>query len=277
MMDFISWRMTAVFFACVLISPMKDVFGAFDRSSIGARQDALGGAFAAVSDDEYSAFYNPAGLASLTGKIISFSYSIPYSMKELQRYSGVIALPLGKQSFAVSWSYSGFALYREELAQISTGISLGRRVFFGGTIKYFHLSVSRYGSAGYPDGDCGFLARLSDAWMVGGFLANGVSHKAGSLSIAPRAFAFGISRRFASHGFLTAECEKDSSERFFPAYGAEWNFENMLRLRIGYRTREDSLSAGIGVGLRRYSVDYAIVHHADLGMVHSMTMAISMR
>lgn len=47
----------------------------FDDIGMGARQTAMGCAFTAVSDDVYSIYYNPAGLAKIETKNISFTYA----------------------------------------------------------------------------------------------------------------------------------------------------------------------------------------------------------
>jgi hypothetical protein len=46
----------------------------FLKRSVGARASALGGAFTGMADDESALYYNPAGLRSLHGKHVMFSY-----------------------------------------------------------------------------------------------------------------------------------------------------------------------------------------------------------
>ncbi|MFC1562776.1 PorV/PorQ family protein [candidate division KSB1 bacterium] len=48
--------------------------GSFLRMGVGARPKALGGAFVAVADDSYAAYYNPAGLPYIKDRYVNFSF-----------------------------------------------------------------------------------------------------------------------------------------------------------------------------------------------------------
>lgn len=56
---------------CVLAASTMAYAGSVDTYGIGARATALGGAYAATADDPYAAYYNPAGLSQIEGKVFS--------------------------------------------------------------------------------------------------------------------------------------------------------------------------------------------------------------
>ncbi|VFQ44108.1 OmpP1/FadL family transporter [Desulfoluna butyratoxydans] len=57
--------------ACVLAASTMAYAGSVDTYGIGARATALGGAYAATADDPFAAYYNPAGLSQIEGKVFS--------------------------------------------------------------------------------------------------------------------------------------------------------------------------------------------------------------
>ncbi len=262
-----------IFLLLIFLLPFARVdscHGAFEKGNTGARLDALGGTFSSSVNDEYAVFYNPAGLSLLTDRVLSFSYSRPHGIKELQRYSGVVAFPNRKAVLAAAWSHSGFSLYREESLHVSAGAALGKRIRAGATIKYHHLSIARHGERGMPDTDAGFLYYLHDSWILGGAVSNVAGHTIGAIPVVPRSAAFGCSFRKSSRTMLSLDCESDDMKRVFLSFGSELSVDN-LRLRLGYRDREKTLSGGLGIYIRIFAVDYALLYHASLGATHSVT------
>ncbi|VVS92668.1 OmpP1/FadL family transporter [Desulfoluna spongiiphila] len=56
---------------CVLAATTMAYGGSVDTYGIGARATALGGAYAATADDPFAAYYNPAGLSQIEGKVFA--------------------------------------------------------------------------------------------------------------------------------------------------------------------------------------------------------------
>ncbi|BCS97847.1 hypothetical protein DSLASN_34790 [Desulfoluna limicola] len=56
---------------CVLAASTMAYAGSVDTFGIGARATALGGAYSATADDPFAAYYNPAGLSQIEGKVFS--------------------------------------------------------------------------------------------------------------------------------------------------------------------------------------------------------------
>ncbi|WP_300674159.1 outer membrane protein transport protein [Desulfoluna sp.] len=56
---------------CVLAATSMCYAGSVDTYGIGARATALGGAYAATADDPFAAYYNPAGLSQIEGKVFA--------------------------------------------------------------------------------------------------------------------------------------------------------------------------------------------------------------
>lgn len=56
---------------CVLAASTMAYAGSVDTFGIGSRATALGGAYSATADDPFAAYYNPAGLSQIEGKVFS--------------------------------------------------------------------------------------------------------------------------------------------------------------------------------------------------------------
>lgn len=56
---------------CVLAATTMAYAGSVDTYGIGSRATALGGAYTATADDPFAAYYNPAGLSQIEGKVFS--------------------------------------------------------------------------------------------------------------------------------------------------------------------------------------------------------------
>ena len=64
-------KRVAVLSACIALGVTSAHAGNVDTFGIGSRATALGGAYSATADDPFAAYYNPAGLSQLEGKMAS--------------------------------------------------------------------------------------------------------------------------------------------------------------------------------------------------------------
>jgi hypothetical protein len=80
--------------------------GSFLRIGLGARPMALGGAFVAIDDDPYSAYYNPAGLPFLKNKYITTSIMI-LSLDRTLNYLSFSRNLKPSGGFSIGWINAG--------------------------------------------------------------------------------------------------------------------------------------------------------------------------
>jgi hypothetical protein len=204
-----------------ILIPATQLFGAFTDSGWGVRPMGMGGAFTAVANDSNANIYNPAGIAQLQDKEVSFMSS--------KLFTGLEGVDLGQNflsyvhpvsdsfgSLGFSWqSMYSQNLYREDTVAFSYGRyfddilklktfdilggaslkylnhgyttdvrSAGDPVFAGGTIK------------GAPTADVGFLTIFPDSGIsLGLALRNITSPDVGlqNSDIVPMETALGVS------------------------------------------------------------------------------------
>ena len=188
--------------AALLVLP-PSLRAAYDDVGVGARVTGLGRAYTAVSDDVYSIYYNPAGLATLDRKEFGTTYSRLLTGlsdgSNLQNSFLGYAHPLDdgrKGTLGVAWNYFTLdSLYRESSFFTSYGRRVTREdrsdpVFVGGSFKLLNRSVGGTSAAtdsisntgvatGLPDPvlqknskmnydtDLGVMWRLRPRWTLG--------------------------------------------------------------------------------------------------------------
>lgn len=97
----------------------------FQQLPLGARPTALGGAYRAVSDDGAGMLFNPAGLTSLSGPLLTSAYRVMKLDRSLG-YVGAITPVKGDAILGAQWLFAGSGKVQ---ARDSDGRSLGRDLY----------------------------------------------------------------------------------------------------------------------------------------------------
>ncbi len=159
------WRIISLFALVVLVmAPARAGSGStfdFLRTDVGARAGALGGSILTLSDDPNLVFYNPAGLATLSRRRLSFGYfkhlldinSANVSWGE--QVEGLGYLGAG----ALYMNYGEFQRTGEEGQNLGTfgagelsmslgyGDGLTDQLRYGVAVKFIHSSIGEYASS----------------------------------------------------------------------------------------------------------------------------------
>ncbi len=253
----------------------------FLKIGVGARAVAMGGAYAALSDDAYAVYWNPAGLAQPLGTGLAFTHN-DYFEGLKQEYFG-FTLPGEKIGFLKGSRFEdgGFGLgfnylstpsdlerrsgLNEAFGAISPvegkfgaydlafsgayGFNYSRDLRLGAALKFIRQSI---------DNDSGNTAALDlgaqydFAWLdrqfTGGFavqnLGPGVKFNSRRFDL-PLVFRAGLSHRLYERGLLLAlDLYKPVDNYPSLALGLEHPLANRLFLRAGYRYRQHGNELG---------------------------------
>lgn len=278
----------------------------------GARQAAMGGAFAGAADDALAAYYNPAGLAFLERAEVAagrenrfaglrYDYAVVAApvlafgdAPARRNAAGVLALSLH------SLAASGI----ERRGVVETDAPSGS---FGATDRAYALSYalapgggplsagvslkrvssqldSARGSA--STADLGLLWR-GERWSAGAGGRNLIG-KLGLGSVKdplPRVFYAGVAHRPRTSWLLTADLSKTSDGALSPAAGAEWtraftkDISGALRGGLDLSRRElGALSVlSLGGGIRWGVVDASLAWRPGGELGDSFTYSLSAR
>ena len=245
--------------------------------SPGARQISLANSDAALANDVFSLFNNPAGLAQLNWREVGIYYSpAPFGLTELS--NGYVAYhePFNFGSIGIGGMTYGFDLYRESKVVLGYSYNYENILFAGLTINYHSYSIQNYGSTSAFYINAGGLVYILDELRWGFFVNN--LNRASVADIddqIPMVFATGLSFDIIQNFSLNFALEKDI--RFNPSvqFGIEYHIIEYLSLRAGTSNDPSRFTAGIGINYSIFSLDYAFFTHQDLGLTHQAGIILS--
>jgi hypothetical protein len=273
----------------------------FLKVGVGARPAALGGAFAAVPGDLEASHWNPAGLWGINQR--SATLSVSRYLVDTQAGFLSAAFPSQQQVWALSLNYFSYgSLTRtssegvEEgsftpfdlAAYLSVARPLGKPwLKVGANLKAIYSRIDEYSADAYAL-DLGILIPGPFKGMsIGASLTNlGLvrSGYSGSFKDSlPVAMRLGLAHRPAHTPLpllVLADLVVPNDADPYLSFGTEISVGHGLYLRPGYSTQQVGadenplgLSAGAGLALQRYRLDYAFNSYEDLGEVHRLALS----
>ena len=266
--------MRKVFTFCLLLF-LNSLINA--QYSPGARQISLANSDAALANDVFSLFNNPAGLAQLNWREVGIYYSpAPFGLTELSNGYVVYHEPFNFGSIGIGGMTYGFDLYRESKVVLGYAYNYENILFAGLTINYHSYSIQNYGSTSAFYINAGGLVYILDELRWGFFVNN--LNRASVADIddqIPMVFATGLSFDIIQNFSLNFALEKDI--RFNPSvqFGIEYDIIEYLSLRAGTSNDPSRFTAGIGINYSIFSLDYAFFTHQDLGLTHQAGIILS--
>ena len=291
--------------ATEIFEKVGTIGGQFLKIGIGARATAMGEAYTAVADDATAVFWNPAGIARLSGNIVSFSHAawpaeldlnhgayvfsvgfIPGMMAVHARALSMAPIlrtdtthPEGDGTFFDAGDFAiGFTYGRSFTDKFSAGIGVN---YVQETLADMDASTATF--------DFGILYDTGfRSLRIGMAIANiGSEMEFIEDNVKmPIVFRLGSSIRVLENGphALLSSVEfshpPDNAER--GNLGGEYAFRDFMFLRGGYKFNYDSegLTAGAGVKFPASTaatakLDYSFTDFETLGSVHRFSAELS--
>ena len=274
----------------------------FLRLGAGPRAVAMGDAFTAAADDAFAAYWNPAGLPRVERPVAALMYNRQYQGIDQPHMT---AAGLVRPGWGAAFSYtrlsasadgydaSGGASGSVAAADTALAAAVGVRlstiaagklgVSVGAQLKWIRqelAGVSAQGAA-LDLGAQADLAGVAGPWSKGATLGAALKNLGPDLKFRemsfplPRELDLGLAYDFRQTTgrpvlatFDVGLPEDDAPEIGF---GVECVLAEAVALRLGWRTGGDTplgLRAGFGLKHGRFSFDYAVDPHGDLGVRH---------
>ena len=250
---------------------------AYSQYNPGAKQISLSNSDVALSNDVFSLFNNPAGLAQMNWREVGVYYSpAPFGLSELA--NGYIAYhePTLIGSFALGGMSYGFDLYREAKISIGYAYNYSNKFFGGLTINYQTVSIQNYGNDGALFFNIGGLAYIADNFRLGFAFQNINRASFGDEDDQiPVVFNTGLSYDAADELTFNFAVEKDIKYKASFQFGINYDIIENLSLRSGFSNEPSKYSVGVGINFSMFSLDYAMFTHNDLGLTHQAGIVIS--
>lgn len=249
----------------------------FPQQYPGAKQISLSNSDVALSNDVFSLFNNPAGLAQISWREIGVYYSpAPFGFTELA--NGFIAYnePFSFGSASVGAMSYGFDLYRETKFIASVSYNYSNKFFAGIALNAHNIYIQNYGTDMAFYINAGGLAYLLENLRAGFSIHNVNRATFGNEDDQiPMIFNLGFSYDLLSDFRINAAVEKDIRYNASLLFGLDYDLIKYISLRTGFSTEPSRYSAGIGINYSFFSLDYALFNHNDLGLTHQAGVIIS--
>ncbi|MGB9742282.1 MAG: PorV/PorQ family protein [candidate division WOR-3 bacterium] len=265
------------------------------RFGQGPRGGALGEAFTALADDATAIYWNSAGLGKVANYSLCLSHQSWFDGASDELFQA--ALPFNTGTFGLGILYSatpGIEFWNENnepgdtfstwqtVLNLGYGTSLFEKYYLGAGIKGCYDNL--FTTGGYGGGlDLGFAARPLNFLNFGVALRNFGVVKYRILEHLPAELAFGIALTGSNFTALV-DGVKPFDNQFNLRLGVEYQPVSQLNLRLGYRTGPQDISelglfsgltAGIGINLVNFALDYSLSSYGKLGWCHRVGIRLA--
>jgi len=283
----------------------------FLKIGVGARPEAMAGAFSGVADDANAIFFNPAGISLIDKWSATFMHLIWYNNVNYEFGSIIVPVDnltnigigfnyLSVPSFNSTVNSSGVKLLPDAPASydmaisISAGRNLGNlytkdftigNISIGANLKYIKREL--LGKA-LPSSfliDLGLIANITES-IRAGLVFSDMGQTTGEDN-APLStklglcFNYDFSKDFgiilSSDVIKPIDTMNPDYKKWFIDFGSELKIFNILFIRGGYKigNEDESFSAGAGIAVPDlFSVDYAFSPHKELGDAHRISLSV---
>jgi hypothetical protein len=281
----------------------------FLRNDASARAAALAGSVMTLPNDPNAIFYNPACLGTIKDNrgsvgffknlldINSGSASYSTEIEDLGRFAaGIVYTNYGSfnETDEVGTQLGTFSA--NDLAiSIGYATTLQENLYLGGAVKFIYSGIASYTSTAAAV-DAGILYTIPDSrFAVGASIRNlgaQITTYSGTRENLPLDLTIGASVTpkglplLLNVGFhrLTDDAHT-TGERFrYFTVGGEFTLSRVLQFRVGYDNarRKDfkigtsadmaGFSAGVGINVSTYHVDYAMSSLGKAGVLHRISL-----
>lgn len=271
----------------------------FINLKVGARSNAMGRAFTAISDDANLVQYNPAGLSFLLRKELMISYLRWFGDIDTQYLSYVhprfyksLNVGIGLQWFDdtlkrtdVNGVEVGETKVSESMTLLSISTKLSDKFSIGTNIKYLSSTLGRYSSnAVIVDAGIMLLSFVDIGIAINSFQLTPLVYRDKEERISSTA-SFGIAKFFRKACF-SADATTTLSGTSTGGVGLHLGFEYFLfrelALQVGYKIGYgENISAGVRFNLIRgediYILNLAYLPSIELGNAYSASFNIKFK
>ena len=279
-------------------SESPDVGLAFLKIGVGGRALGMAGAYSAVADDATSSYWNPAGLTRGEGGDLVIHHNEHFQGLR-HEFFGVSSTKGGQGvGFAMCFLHTGdlelrtgaqeepsghFGVYDFSLS-LSYARELAEDLALGLTLKGLHERLYVHTVSGWAL-DIGLLYPTElKGLLLGAVVQNlgpGLTFKEEGFRL-PVTYRLGLSYRPPLHipggkTLLAIDGVKSVDSVLRADLGLEYEYQELLKARIGYKLRYDTegLTFGLGLGMGRKSIDYAYIPYSyQLGSSHLITLSL---
>ncbi|MEW6096555.1 MAG: PorV/PorQ family protein [bacterium] len=273
----------------------------FLKIGVGAKPQALGGAFCAVADDTSAIYWNPAGLTLLENRELSFTHiswfeDINYEylsyinpLQELGiKIPGILAGSLAylgindiKEYGNTKNTYLGTLKAHNLLLNASYARLIKPDISSGINLKLINQKIKSSSSGIVMDIGL-LLYKTPIENLTAGLMLQNIALFNNFKDDLPFNIKLGSCYKLLKDNILTLAMDVDipSDTNLKLHLGAEYLYPEIedveIAIRLGYKTGVDCGKLGFGFGVKfdKYKFDYAYSSYNDLGNIHQLSFDV---
>ncbi len=263
--------------------------GLFDDRYPSPKMIAMGGSGVANASGVWASYYNPAALSQVPDIRLGSAYVRLFNLNFFDNFFAAATYPLPQKYGTLSLSFQYFGVdYEGETPSgeytfaLSHGFYLlndiNSSLAFGYSLKAYNWELGtsvegvELGSTTVFGLDVGFQASVYSRTFVGVYFLNINAPQIGEFTKndLPQRIVAGVA--YQPYAGVTTTLDFNrllGSEETEVWGGAEFQVLEQLMLRFGGTTNPNRFTAGIGINVSKFSLDYALRTHSDLGETHA--------
>ena len=245
-------------------------FASNDNLPVGARSAGMAHASLCIGD-VWATQHNQAGLALIKTPEAAVFSQIVYPNSKVLMNAVAVASPFKYGVISGTFTRLGFKnLYTESKYGLGYSRMFGKVVSAGMQFNYLNTFIgdNTYGSRGTFAIEAGIIAEFIKDLKVGVHVYNPTRSKTAQYNNerVPTIMKLGFQYTFSKNVFATAEVEKDIANKPIVKVGAEYRIVKEVYLRGGLSTNPSLNSAGFGIELANFNLDFAAAFHPQMGV-----------
>ncbi len=220
-------------------------------------------------------FSNPSLLLS-TSPMMTLSTIQPYGLEPLNTHSATAVYPFKKFGMGIGIIQLGNQKYRESTFSLGMGIHLSDKINLGFNGRLLHLQIQKYGQASSFLLDFGSTLHLTQNIKILFCATNIFQSTLGkSKEHLPQTTTLSLNYKAMKTVIILVEWFKDVHYPLEIRGGLDLFLFRSLKLRGGFTQNPETFTAGFGWTWNRVIFNYAMQHHAILGMTHGFSISIT--
>ncbi len=238
----------------------------------GARAIAMAGTYVALANTAEAVFHNPGGLNQLSGTEVAIFYQKPFGLEDVNWGTLAASVPIRDYRASLGLTTLSNGSYSEQALTLAWSQQYKRRLYYGIGVRYKRLKIDGYGSSSSVGLELGLLMPLSTKFSWGASAQNVGRSQFGSDEQMPQILRSGVALAATPELVLALEIFKDVRFDEEVRFGVEYRALQQLAVRAGMANHPDRLTAGFGLDLKPFILDYAFFTHNDLGATHQLSL-----
>jgi len=239
--------------------------------SFGARNSALGGASAVLSD-AWSIYNNIAGLGNIKASTGMVGYQNRFGLSAFQVVGAAYVQQTSIVNGGLSFYRFGDELFNQQQVKLAVANSI-QMVSLGLALDLVQVSIESLGTTRAAVLEFGGLVTISDQLQFAGHAYNINQAKLSENETLPTILKAGIAYRPLSTISILGEVQKDLDFDEIVKVALEYEIVKEVWIRTGVSTNPFKAAFGAGTKWRSLGFDYAFNDQTDLGSIHEFSLA----